>query len=204
MDDPLSIEYVDRLPPIARGFYQRATIEVAPWLLGKLLVRRISEGLVGVRIVEVEAYLGRQDPACHTYGGRRTPRNEVMWGEAGHLYVYFVYGMHHCANVVTRGIGHPEAVLLRGAVPVFGYRLIKARRKRFEKQIINGPAKLCQGLGIDRSLNGADLAQNGDAWLVDDGFSVELERIRRTPRIGVDYAGEAANWPLSFVLDGVK
>ncbi|NCO69649.1 MAG: DNA-3-methyladenine glycosylase, partial [Acidobacteria bacterium] len=112
MREPLSRENVAALGPVGRQFYQRDTLEVARELLGLIVVRTLRDDLVALRIAEVEAYLGVTDRACHTFGGRRTPRTEVMWGEAGHLYVYFTYGMHHCANIVTRGPGHPEAVLL--------------------------------------------------------------------------------------------
>lgn len=186
-----------RLP---REFYQRDTELVARELLGKLLVRQLPEGLVVVRLMEVEAYLGVADPAAHTAGGRRTPRNEVMWGEAGHLYVYFTYGMHFCANVVTRVPGDPQAVLLRGGVVVEGAEIV--HRRRGGRSDLNGPAKLCQALGLGREANGYDLATGEAVFIADDGFSVPEERVLRLPRVGVAYAGEAASWPLRFVVEG--
>jgi DNA-3-methyladenine glycosylase len=187
------------LPPLAVGFYQRPTADVALDLLGKLLVRRLPEGLAAVRLTETEAYLGVADPACHTYRGRRTPRTEVMWGEGGRLYVYFTYGMHFCANVVTRGEGEPEAVLLRGGLVVAGGDLVLRRRGRADRHgLLDGPAKLCQGLGIDRALNGADLTRTGASWLADDGWVPPEGSVRTGPRVGVAYAGEAAAWPLRF------
>jgi len=202
MEEPLSGRGLAALAPLERGFYQRATTTVARNLLGKLLVRRLPEGDVAVRITEVEAYLGVGDPAAHTWGGRRTDRNEAMWGEGGRLYVYFTYGMHFCGNVVTRRPGVPEAVLLRGAVPVVGAPLIEARRgKRGRSGLLNGPAKLCQGLGIDRGLNGADLTLGEEVWLASDGFECRSAWVCRLPRVGVAYAGEAASWPLRFLVD---
>ena len=109
---------------LAQKFYQRPTVAVARDLLGKLLIRRHPEGEVVVRINEVEAYLGVEDPACHTFGGRRTRRTETMWGPAGCAYVYLVYGLHNCLNAVTVGEGVPEAVLVRGAEIVRGLELI--------------------------------------------------------------------------------
>jgi DNA-3-methyladenine glycosylase len=202
MGKPLSRRALETLAPLKRGFYQRPTRTVARDLLGKLFLRWLPEGLVVVRLVEVEAYLGVGDPAAHTSGGRRTARNEVMWGEGGLLYVYFTYGMHHCCNVVTRHPGRPEAVLLRGAVPVLGEPLIVARRNgRGGRQLLDGPARLCQGLGIDRALNGTDLTSGDAIWLASDGFSCREAWVRRRPRVGVAYAGEAARWPLRFLLD---
>jgi len=175
---------------------------VARALLGKVLLRRLPEGLAAVRITEVEAYLGVGDAAAHTFGGRRTARNETMWGEAGRLYVYFTYGMHHCANVTTRAPGQPEAVLLRGGVVVAGAEMVRARRRRSAgSRLLDGPAKLCQGLGIDRTLDGADVTVPGEVWLADDGAVVPRNRICARVRVGVAYAGAAAAWPLRFVLD---
>ncbi len=174
---------------------------VARSLLGKLLLRELPEGLAAVRLVEVEAYLGVEDPAAHTYRGRRTERVRTMWGEAGHLYVYFTYGMHFCANVVTRGPGVPEAVLLRGARAVAGTPIMLARRHgRGGTALLDGPAKLCQALGVDRSLDGADLVASREVWLTDDGFRVEPHEVLSGPRVGVAYAGAAAGWPLRFRL----
>ena len=170
-------------------------------LLGKLLLRDGPDGAVAVRLTEVEAYLGVDDPACHTFGGRRTRRVEVMWGEAGRAYVYMVYGMHHCLNVVTVGPGTPQAVLIRAAVPVAGEARIRARRKRPDRadRLLDGPGKLCQGVAIGLGENGADLCDRASGlWLADDGVSVSPDEVARLPRVGVDYAGEAASWPLRF------
>jgi DNA-3-methyladenine glycosylase len=190
---------------LERDFYQRTTEIVARELLGKLLVRSDSGGEVVLRVTEVEAYLGIDDPACHTFGGRRAPRTETMWGEAGHAYVYLVYGLHSCLNVVTVGPGRPEAVLIRGGVVEEGLDLVRARRgpRVGERSLTDGPGKLCQGLAISRSDDGIDLCSRGSALQIcDDGFEVLEDRVRRLPRIGVDYAGEAASWPLRFRISG--
>lgn len=192
-----------RRAPIRRAFYERPTEEVARDLLGKILLRSDGEGTVAVRLTEVEAYLGIDDPACHTFRGRRTARNEVMWGCAGHLYVYFTYGMHFCANIVTRGAGVPEAVLLRGGDVIEGEALAVARRGGKRRGLLDGPAKLCQGLALTREQNGVDVASRVDGiWIVDGDPLAPGESIETGPRVGVDYAGEAAGWPLRFRLSG--
>lgn len=175
-------------------------MDVAVGLLGKLLVRRTDEGVVSVRLTEVEAYLGEEDPACHTYGGRRTPRVEAMWGEAGHAYVYLIYGLHHCLNVVTVGRGSPEAILLRGALPVGGLALMRQRRGDVpDRHLLDGPGKLCQALAVDREDDGVDLcSRTGGVWLAEDGVEVRRREIQRGPRVGVDSAGDAADWLLRW------
>jgi DNA-3-methyladenine glycosylase len=185
-----------------RAFYQRPTSAVARDLLGKVLVSRSGDDDVAVRLSEVEAYLGPEDPACHTAGGRRTPRVRSMWGDAGHAYVYLIYGIHHCLNVVTVGGGAGEAVLLRGAAVVRGAALVRCRRgpKVPERDLVNGPGKLAQALAVEIAQDGADLCRGRDGlWIADDGFSVDAEQVVATPRIGVDSAGAAAAWPLRFV-----
>lgn len=189
---------------LPRDSYKRTTEVVARKLLGKLLVSTDSVGEVVVRITEVESYLGIDDPACHTYGGRRTPRTETMWGEAGHAYVYLIYGLHNCLNVVTVGPGQPEAVLIRGGVVEKGLEIVRARRgsKVGERSLTDGPGKLCQALAITRLNDGIDLCAPDSALRIcDDGFRISKDRVQRLPRVGVDYAGEAAKWPLRFRFD---
>jgi DNA-3-methyladenine glycosylase len=196
---PLGWIYVVEFEPMQRRFYQRSTELVARSLLGKLLVRTTKAGLAAVRLTELEAYLGPSDPACHTFGGRRTPRTEVMWGPAGFSYVYLVYGMHHCLNVVTVGEGHGEAVLVRGGLPVLGEELMRERRAG-GRGLSDGPGKLCQALSITRTDNGLDLCDpESGLYLGDDGTKVPLTEVRSLPRVGVAYAGEAATWPLRFL-----
>ncbi len=203
MIDPLSLAEIQAAPLLAREFYQRPTTDVARDLLGKLLVRHNADGIVALRITEVEAYLGADDRACHTYGGRRTQRVRSMWGEAGHAYVYLIYGLHNCLNLVTVGPGVGEAVLLRAGVAVHGPDLVRRRRGAVaESDFTNGPGKLCQGLGVDRELDGVDVCSSDcGLWLADDGTMVGDRDVRVTPRIGVGSAGEAAEWPLRFVFD---
>jgi len=189
---------------LMRDFYQRTTEVVARELLGKLLVRTHVEGDVVVRLTEVEAYLGVGDPACHTFGGRRTTRTETMWGEAGHVYVYLVYGLHSCLNVVTVGAGQPEAVLIRSGVVEEGLDLVRARRgsRVGERSLTDGPGKLCRALAISRADDGTDLcALEAPIRICDDGVEVPEGRVRHLPRVGIDYAGEAADWPLRFRVE---
>ncbi|MCG6948845.1 MAG: DNA-3-methyladenine glycosylase [Acidobacteria bacterium] len=189
-------------PVILRDFYQRNTEAVARELLGKLLIRTGPAGNVVLRLTEVEAYLGIEDPACHTFGGRRTLRTETMWGEAGHAYVYLVYGLHSCLNVVTVGPGRPEAVLIRGGIVQEGLELARLRRgpRVGEGSLTDGPGKLCQALAITTADNGIDLCvPDSPIRICDDGIEVPEDHVRRTPRVGVNYAGDAASWPLRLV-----
>ncbi|HLG73462.1 MAG TPA: DNA-3-methyladenine glycosylase [Chloroflexota bacterium] len=163
--------------PLPRSFYERPTLVVARELLGCLLVHRDKR----VRIVETEAYIGPDDLAAHSAGGRRTARNEVMWGEAGHAYVYFIYGMYHCLNVVTEQPGIPSAVLIRAADPG-----------------AKGPGVLCRELGITRADNGLDLTAS--ELTIEPG--TPPASIVETTRIGVDYAGEWALKPWRFYEQG--
>lgn len=155
---------------LPRSFYARDAREVAPELLGKLLVHDDPEvGPLAVRLVEVEAYAGAEDPASHAYRGP-TRRNAVMFGPPGHLYVYFTYGMHFCANVVCGASGWASAVLLRAAAPVEGLDAIRARRPaaRRERDLCSGPARLAQAVGLAAAHDGADLVR-GPVRIRDDG-----------------------------------
>jgi len=179
---------------------------VARELLGKLVVRTHPDGVAVLRVNEVEAYLGVDDPACHTSGGRRTARIETMWGEAGHAYIYLVYGLHNCFNVVTVGPEQPEAVLVRGGAVVEGLDLVRARRGRRvgERSLTDGPGKLCQALAITREDDCVDLCSpKSTLRICDDGVVVPEGRVRRVPRVGVDYAGEAVSWPLRLITDSM-
>ncbi|TAH34408.1 MAG: DNA-3-methyladenine glycosylase [Planctomycetota bacterium] len=193
---------MDARDPLPRAFYRRDALRLARALLGKVLVHRTPDGLAAARLVEVEAYRGPRDRAAHSAGGRRTPRNEVMWGPPGHLYVYFVYGMHWCANVVAADAGVPEAVLLRAAEPLEGLDLMRARRGRRgpDAELLRGPANLCRALGIGRAHNGADLTA-GSLFLA-DAPAPPRHRQRRSARIGVDYAGADARRPWRLYLAG--
>jgi DNA-3-methyladenine glycosylase len=186
---------------LGREFAARPTLLVARALLGKVLVHDTRGGLTAGRIVEVEAYRGPADRAAHTFGGRRTPRNETMWGPAGHLYVYFTYGMHYCCNVVTRGDGLPEAVLLRALEPLDGLALMRRRRGNAalaDAALCRGPANLCRAMGIDRRADGIDLTRGRLVLL--DAPATPDRRIARSPRIGVAYAGADAALPWRFYV----
>lgn len=163
-------------------FYGRQAHEVAPDLLGMVL----SHDGLSVRISEVEAYGGEDDPASHGYRGP-TRRNRSMFGPPGRLYVYFIYGMHWCANVVCGSEGEASAVLIRGGTAVCGLDEIRRRRPaaRRERDLCNGPGKLCAALGIDGSLDGTDLGA-GPVWLYDDGYGAR-PTAERTPRIGISH-----------------
>ncbi|MBL8779104.1 MAG: DNA-3-methyladenine glycosylase [Acidimicrobiales bacterium] len=182
-----------RLP---RGFYRRDSRVVAPELLGKLLVRRRDGAAPRVaRIVEVEAYAGAEDPGSHGYRGE-TPRTRTMFGRAGHLYVYFTYGMHWCANAVCGEVGESSAVLLRAAAPLEGLDEMRADRgaaAKRDRDLCSGPAKLCQAFGIDRAFDGADLVA-GDLGvrILDDG-TPPPEAPVVTRRIGLS-AGVEHEW----------
>jgi DNA-3-methyladenine glycosylase len=179
-----------------RAWFDRSAEEVAPALLGALLIHDSPEGRIAGRIVEVEAYLGPEDLAAHSSHGL-TPRNAVMFGPPGHLYVYFVYGMHHCANVVCGPGTKPEAVLLRAVEVTEGEELARRRRGPVPEQRLGaGPGNLTAAFGIDRSLNGADLLTGP----IRIGERSAAPSIDRTPRIGVGYADEWARKPLRFVV----
>jgi DNA-3-methyladenine glycosylase len=184
----------------------RPTLQVARALLGTVLVHDTPEGRTSGRIVEVEAYRGPTDQAAHTRGGHRSARNETMWGPGGHAYVYFVYGMHFCVNVVTRPAGAPEAVLIRALEPLDGIELMRARRglpaSAPEWRLCRGPGALCRALGVTRALDGCDL-RRGALRLV-HGSAVPRAQVVRTARIGVAYAGADAARPWRFVVRGSR
>jgi DNA-3-methyladenine glycosylase len=175
-------------------------LDLAPLLLGCLLESRSDQGTVAVRLVEVEAYRGQDDPASHCYRGR-TPRNEVMWGPAGHLYVYFVYGMHFCANVVGTTDGTPGAVLLRAGEVVSGAELARTRRPkaRGSGSVARGPAVLTSVLGLDRAHNGVDLTDPGSPVRLLRAPEVAPEDVRTGPRVGV---AAAMDVPWRYWVDG--
>lgn len=189
---------------LARDFYDRDTITVARELLGKHLVRVLDGEKLVCRITETEAYIGRCDKACHAYGYKRTNRTETLFAQPGTAYIYLIYGMYNCLNFVTEPEGEPAAVLIRGLEAVSGIETLK--RLRYpknpgkltayqQKNFLNGPGKLCKALSLDRSLNGLDLT--GDTlYVVCSGETPET--IHTGPRIGIDYAEEAVDFPWRF------
>lgn len=184
---------------LSADFYQRKTKTVAQDLLGKKLVR-IYKGqrLAGI-ITEVEAYLGIKDKACHTYNDRRTKRTEAMYAVGGHSYIYFIYGMYNCFNVVTEKEGVPEAVLIRALEPVEGIPVMKRLRKNTDLHALTtGPGKLAQALHLTKDLNLLPL--NSETLFLEEGLSIPRSQIIKRPRIGVNYAEEHAELPLRFYI----
>lgn len=191
-----------KLDRLTRRFYARPVLTVARECIGKILVCRNDHGETRGRIVETEAYSGPLDRAAHSFGGRRSARTEVMFGPAGHAYVFFVYGMHWNFNVVTGLVGKPEAVLVRAVEPLFGLELMTARRglssERSIPGLTNGPGKLCQAFAIDRQHYGIDLCASSELYLAD----APRVPVSRGPRIGVEYAGNWATKPWRFFEPG--
>jgi DNA-3-methyladenine glycosylase len=186
----------DAADGLDRAWFDRPATELAARLLGARLVHESTEGRVGGRIVEVEAYRGPEDLAAHSARGR-TARNEVMFGPPGHLYVYLIYGLHHCLNVVAGPGDKPEAVLIRALAIDEGHALARRRRGELapERRLASGPGNVGQALGVDRGLNGIDLL-DGPARL--EPRTGPRPVIRKGPRVGVDYAGAWAARPLRF------
>jgi DNA-3-methyladenine glycosylase len=174
-----------------RDFFLRDTRVVARELLGAWLVRQRGGASYAARVVEVEAYLGVEDRAAHSWGGRRTARVEPMYGPGGLLYVFQIYGMYFCANVVTRERGVPQAVLLRAAA-----------HPRLASGVLSGPGRLCRAFGITKGLSGLDLVDSAEFEV--RPAPVSRRRIALSTRIGVDYAGPAKDWPLRYCLAGAS
>lgn len=194
---------------LQREFYSRDTITVAKELLGKILVHNYNGKLLKGKIVETEAYLGINDKAAHSYGGRKTKRVETMYGPPGIAYVYFIYGMYYCLNIVTQKEGIPEAVLIRAVEPIENIDIMAINRfkKAYnelseyqKKNLTNGPGKLCMAFDITKEKhNGMDLC--GNKLYLEEGKR-ENFNIIETTRIGIDYAEEAKDFPYRFYIEG--
>lgn len=195
----------------SRRDFARPSPALARALLGMLLVRRLDSGeLLAGRIVETEAYCGVKDRAAHSFGGRRTPRNQAMYSRPGTAYVYFTYGLHHCVNVVCGAEGEPVAVLLRALEPVLGLASMTRFRAATTagkspiplRRLCRGPACICQAMGLTLEHNGLDLAADTRLWIADPAGlpRVHSRSVVRTPRIGVDYAGDWASRPLRWAI----
>ncbi|WP_030679518.1 DNA-3-methyladenine glycosylase [Streptomyces cellulosae] len=179
--------------PLPREFFDRPVLQVAPDLLGRLLVRSTPDGPITLRLTEVEAYDGPNDPGSHAFRGR-TARNDVMFGPPGHVYVYFTYGMWFCMNLVCGRPGTASAVLLRAGEIVEGAELARTRRlsARNDKELAKGPARLATALGVDRALDGTDACALGETPLkILSGTPVASDQVRNGPRTGV--AGEGGS-----------
>lgn len=193
-----------------RKFYGRDTLTVAKELLGKVLVHHIDGHILKGKIVETEAYLGVIDKAAHSYGGKRTKRVETMYGLPGTVYVYLIYGMYYCFNIVTKKEGVPEAVLIRAIEPLEGIEQMALNRykKSYNKltkyqknNLTNGPGKLSMAFNIDKTLDKEDLCKNR-LYLEKGGEGEDKFKIIETTRIGIDYAEEAKNYPYRFYIKG--
>ena len=189
-----------------RNFFGRDTLIVAKDLIGKYLVRNINGKIIVGKIIETEAYCGPNDLACHASRGR-TPRTEIMFGQAGRAYIYLIYGMYHCLNIVTEKEDYPAAVLIRGIeVESIKYQVLGIKKKSKIPNIkylipntkIDGPGKLCRELKIDKRLNGEDLIISRKLWLEDRGERVR--NVKKTKRIGVEYAKEYKDKLWRFTL----
>lgn len=201
---------------LTADFYAGDTVQIARALLGKLLLRRLDGVWLATVISETEAYVGRCDKACHAYAYRRTPRTETLFAPPGTAYVYFVYGMHHCLNAVTEPEGEPSAVLIRGARPLLGQDAMALRRhgrpwaelsRVQQRNLLNGPGRLCQALAIDRTFDKTSLVDGPDLLIAEDApglglHAIHPRNIRVTPRIGIDYAEEAKYFPWRFLWEG--
>jgi DNA-3-methyladenine glycosylase len=178
------------LGPLPQSFYRQNTTVVAKKLLGKILCRKWRGKVHRYRIVETEAYLGIEDPACHTFGGRNTKRVKSMYLDGGHSYIYLIYGMYYCLNVVTKTPKHPEAVLIRALEPI----PIKTEQGLHT----NGPGKLCRHLHLTKKEDGLSLWKKNLLWI--ENAPRTKKQIVAKSRIGVDYAGSASSWPLRFYI----
>jgi DNA-3-methyladenine glycosylase len=185
---------------LGREFYRRPTLEVAESLLGKVLVRRLNGRKLAGKIVETEAYIGQEDLACHASRGK-TPRTWILFEPGGCAYVYMIYGIYFCLNVVTETEGYPAAVLIRAIEPLSHTSVMRELRKGpgRDHDIGSGPGKLCMAMAIDKALNGEDLSGN-TLWIEDR--KLEVGPVGTTPRIGVDYAGDYRNKPWRFYVRG--
>ena len=193
---------------LEREFYNRDSIVVAKELLGKVLVHEIDGQRISAKIIETEAYMGIEDKAAHSYGGRRTSRVEVMYGSPGFSYIFLIYGMYCCFNIVTNEKEIPQAVLIRAVEPLEGTEWMAQRRigKSFDeltksqrRGLTNGPGKLCGALSLDRSHNGIDLC--GNDIYVEESKSQNFSVVT-TKRVGIDYAEEAKDYPWRFYIEG--
>ncbi|MCO6498568.1 MAG: DNA-3-methyladenine glycosylase [Chitinophagaceae bacterium] len=189
---------------LPKSFYERTDVlQIAKELLGKIVVTDINNRYTSGRIVETEAYVGLVDRASHSFGGRRTVKNEHMYSPAGTAYIYICYGIHHMLNVVTNKEGVPDAVLIRAVEPLKGIDIMLERtgKKSLDHTLTRGPGNVGKALGIFKHYSGLYLFDN-QIYLMDDGFSIPGEAIGISKRIGVEGAGEDANLPYRFYVKG--
>ncbi|HHX56104.1 MAG TPA: DNA-3-methyladenine glycosylase [Clostridiales bacterium] len=188
---------------IKKDFYKVSALELAPKLLGLNLVHNTKEGITKGKIVEVEAYMGTKDKAAHAYSGIPTKRTKPMFGEAGHSYVYLIYGMYYCMNVVANKVGKAEAVLIRALEPIEGIELMNNRREgKVLKQLCSGPGKLCIAMGINKANNEMDLS--GNQLYIEDPKEKEEFVVEKSKRINIDYAQEAKDYLWRYTIKDSK
>jgi len=190
---------------LERSIFQNPdVVDLAQRLLGKVICTKIDGFYCEAMITETEAYAGENDKACHAYLGKFTKRTATMYKEGGHAYIYLCYGIHHLFNIVSNVKGKADAVLIRSVEPLLGIETMLRRRKVIKNgpKVYAGPAKLSQALGIDKSLNGVDLVNSENIYLIDKGKVVG--DIVKTTRIGIDYAGEDALLAWRFYISGNK
>ena len=186
---------------LPRSFYLRDANTVAPELLGKVLVHRTDAGLAAGRIVEVEAYVGSCDKGAHSYPNKRTPRTQIQFGPGGYAYVYSIYGMHCCFNVVTGEENCPEVVLVRALEPIKGLDVMAMRRGTDDPvNLCNGPGKLCAALGITKENYGDDLC--ADRLYIEEGIQVPGSEICLSPRVNIEYAEECKDYLWRYYIRG--
>jgi DNA-3-methyladenine glycosylase len=204
---PLATLVAPNFQKLTREFYARETLQVAKELLGKILVHEVNGVMLRGKIVETEAYIGSIDKACHAYGGKITPRLTTLYGRPGIAYVYFIYGMYHCFNVITKEEGFPEGVLIRAIEPIDGleamsnFRFKKTYNELTKAQIKNltsGPSKLCIAININKENNNQDLCTSN--LYIEDSVEKEIIEIIETKRIGIDYAEEAKDFLWRFYI----
>lgn len=187
---------------LSRTFYYQNAIDLSKSLLGKVLVHKTSLGTIRAIITETEAYMGVVDKASHAYNGLRSNRTETMYHKGGTAYVYLIYGMYNCMNVVANRSGIPEAVLIRSVVPydkASKQLMMQLHPVKQEKHLSDGPGKLCLAMDIDRSLDDVDLcSKGGNFYIADAGIKISEEQILSAPRINIDYAEEAKDYPWRF------
>lgn len=180
---------------LKRSFFIQDAVSLAQALLGKVLVRNINGQIIKARIVETEAYMGATDKACHSYGHKKTKRTLPMYDLGGTTYVYLIYGMYYCFNIIANKKDNPQAVLIRAVEIIAGHEVLEhtlsasAFRKPKHQQT-NGPGKLCAALKIDFNLNHLSLQDNPEISLIDDGYQLHRDDIIATKRINIDYAQE--------------
>lgn len=190
---------------LTKAFFERSATEVAPELLGKILVRKIGDKVIAGKIVETEAYVGEEDLACHARNGK-TERNKVMYERGGLIYIYLIYGMYYNFNIVTASEHVPEAVLIRALEPMRGLDIAKENLKKFgrvrsDKDFMKGPGKLCAALGLDKSFYGEDITDSDRVWVED---SLEKCEIETSTRVGIDYADVYRDKLWRYTIKGNK